>query len=280
MKNIIEPFRIKSVEPIRMTSRKEREKILKKAHYNPFFIHSKDILIDLLTDSGTGAMSSKQWSGIMAGDETYAGSESFYRFERVLKDLTGYHYIIPTHQGRAAEKILFHVAVRHQGADRLVIPNNTHFDTTRANVEWVGAKAVDLPVPEAKKASLIKPFKGNMDLQKLENCINDVGAERIPLIMITITNNSNGGQPVSMANIKGVRKIADKYKIPFFLDAARFAENSYFIQQRENGYKNKSVKKIAQEIFRLSDGCTMSAKKECINIQTKVWICPNESLAV
>lgn len=262
MKTIIEPFKIKTVEPIRMTTRGERKRILKKAHYNPFFIHSKDVLIDLLTDSGTAAMSSRQWSYLLDGDEAYAGSQSFYRFERVLKELTGYHFIIPTHQGRAAEKILFHVAIRQLNSERLVVPNNTHFDTTRANIEFVGARAIDFPVPEAKNPSLKKDFKGNMDLEKLENLIQEVGRERIPLIMMTITNNSYGGQPVSMKNLKGVSHLAKRYKIPFFLDAARFAENAYFIKLRERGYENKSVKEIAKAIFRLSDGCTMSAKKD------------------
>ena len=262
MKTIIEPFKIKVVEPIRMTTRKEREHILEKAHFNPFFIHSKDVIIDLLTDSGTAAMSSKQWGGVMQGDEAYACSESFYHFERVVKELTSYHYIIPTHQGRAAERILFHVAIRNLGAEQAVVPSNTHFDTTRANIEYVGAKAIDLPTEEGKIPSLRKPFKGNMDIEKLENVIQEQGAKKIPLIMITITNNSNGGQPVSMENLKAVRKIADHTQIPFFLDAARFAENAYFIKLREPGYEHKSVKEIAQEMFQLSDGCTMSAKKD------------------
>ncbi len=262
MRTIIEPFKIKVVEPIRMTTREEREKILLAAHYNPFLIHAKDVLIDLLTDSGTAAMSSKQWAGVMDGDESYAGSKSFYRFERVVKELTGFHSIIPTHQGRAAEKILFHIAIRTNGSAQQIIPNNTHFDTTRANIEYVGAKAIDLPIEEGKKPSLRRPFKGNMDLEKLENLIREEGASKIPLIMVTITNNSNGGQPVSMENLKGARDIAHRHKIPFFLDAARFAENAYFIKLREAGYENKSVEAIAQEIFRLADGCTMSAKKD------------------
>jgi len=287
MRTIIEPFKIKTVEPIRMTTREERIKILKKAHYNPFFIHAKDVLIDLLTDSGTGAMSSKQWGRLIDGDESYAGSESFYRFEKVLKELTGYHFIIPTHQGRAAEKILFHIATRHLGSTRQVVPNNTHFDTTRANVEFVGAQAVDLPAPGAKVPSLRRNFKGNMDLTKLENLVKEVGARRIPLIMMTVTNNSYGGQPVSMANLKGVRKISRKYKIPFFLDAARFAENSYFIKLREPGYQHKSVKAIAQEMFRLSDGCTMSAKKDglanmggFLGLNSRAWLQNARSLLI
>ena len=261
-----------------MTTRSERERILKRAHYNAFFIHAKDVMIDLLTDSGTAAMSAEQWGHLMRGDEAYAGSESFFRFEKEAKDLTGYAYIIPTHQGRAAERILFHVAVRHAGTDQAVIPNNIHFDTTRANVEFVGAKAVDLPVAYGLEPRLRKKFKGNMDLLKLENLIQEVGARRIPLIMMTVTNNSNGGQPVSMANLKGVRKIARRHKIPFFLDAARFAENAYFIKTREPGYAGKSVKEIARQMFRLADGCTLSAKKDglvnmggLLGIDDKAW---------
>ncbi|MBI3016848.1 MAG: tryptophanase [Deltaproteobacteria bacterium] len=287
MRTIIEPFKIKVVEPIRMTTREEREKILKDAHYNPFLIHAKDVLIDLLTDSGTAAMSSKQWAGVMEGDESYAGSQSFYRFERVLKELTGFHYIIPTHQGRAAEKILFHIAVRTNGSEQQVIPNNTHFDTTRANIEYVGAKAVDLPCEEGRKPSLRKPFKGNMDLEKLENFIREEGVPKIPLVMVTITNNSNGGQPVSMENLKGVRGITNRYKIPFFLDAARFAENAYFIKLREPGYENKSVEAIAQEIFHLADGCTMSAKKDglanmggFLGLNSRAWAQKARSLLI
>lgn len=262
MKTIIEPFKIKMVEPIRMTTRSERLRILRRAHYNPFYIRSNDILIDFLTDSGTSAMSSTQWGRLMEGDEAYAGSESFFRFEKVVKDLTGYRTILPTHQGRAAEKILFHAAVRFLGSRQPVIPNNTHFDTTRANIEFVGAKAVDLPVSESFHTSLRRPFKGNMDLEKLENLIREVGASHIPLIMMTVTNNSSGGQPVSMKNIRGASRIAHRHKIPFFLDAARFAENAYFIKLREPGYHNKSVEEIAKMMFRLSDGCTMSAKKD------------------
>lgn len=287
MKTIIEPFKIKMIEPIRITSRSERLRILKRARYNPFFIHSRDILIDLLTDSGTNAMSSKQWSRLMEGDEAYAGSESFFRFERTVKELTGYRTILPTHQGRAAEKILFHTAVRFLGSKQPIIPNNTHFDTTRANIEFVGAKAIDLPIAESKHTAMRYPFKGNMDLQRLENLIREVGSERIPLILTTITNNSNGGQPVSMQNIRGTSQIARRHKIPFFLDAARFAENSYFIKLREPSYQNKSVKEIAKKIFRLSDGCLMSAKKDgfgnmggFLGLQNSDWAKKSRSLLI
>lgn len=260
MKTIIEPFRIKSVEPIKFTTREERELILKNAGYNPFLIHAEDVLIDLLTDSGTSAMSAKQWSGIMDGDESYAGARSFYRFEKAVKNLTGFKHIIPTHQGRAAEKILFTIV----GGDGKFIPNNTHFDTTRANVEFSGATAIDLPCKIGRDPDTIADFKGNMDIDALEEFIKKQGAKNIPLIMITVTNNSNGGQPVSMENIKNTKEIAKKYNIPLFIDACRFAENSYFIRKREKGYENKSVLEIAQEMFALADGCTMSAKKDAL----------------
>lgn len=260
MKTIIEPFKIKSVEPIRFTKREEREKILKEAYYNPFFIHADDVLIDLLTDSGTSAMSSKQWSGIMDGDEAYAGSKSYYRFESAVKKITGFKYVIPTHQGRAAEKILFHI----MGGKGKYIPNNSHFDTTRANIEFTGAEAVDLNIDEGKQPSLRYPFKGNIDIKKLEEFINKVGPENIPLGMLTITNNSGGGQPVSMENIRQTKELLSKYGIPFFLDACRFAENAFFIKKREKGYENKSVEEIAKEMFSYADGCTMSAKKDAL----------------
>jgi len=260
MKTIIEPFKIKSVEPIHFTKRADREKILKRAYYNPFLINADDVLIDLLTDSGTSAMSSKQWAGMMDGDEAYAGSKSYFRFENAVKDITGFKYIIPTHQGRAAEKILFHIV----GGKGKYIPNNSHFDTTRANIEFTGAEAVDLNIEEGKNPSLVHPFKGNIDIIALEKFINQVGAENIPLGMLTITNNSGGGQPVSMENIRETKRVLKKYNIPFFLDACRFAENAYFIKMREKGYENKSVKEIAKEIFSYADGCTMSAKKDAL----------------
>lgn len=260
MKTIIEPFRIKSVEPIRFTTRDEREKILVEAGYNPFLIHADDVLIDLLTDSGTSAMSSKQWAGVMDGDESYAGSKSFYRFESAVRKITGDKFIIPTHQGRAAEKILFSIL----GGEGKYIPNNTHFDTTRANIEFTGAEAVDLLNEIGKHPEQRADFKGNMDLDALENFIQEKGVDNIPVVMITITNNSGGGQPVSMQNIRETKEICDKYKIPLFLDACRFAENAYFIKKREEGYQDKSVLEICQEMFSYADGATMSAKKDAL----------------
>ena len=257
-KTIIEPFKIKSVEPIRFTTREEREIILKKAGYNPFMIHADDVLIDLLTDSGTSAMSAKQWAGIMEGDEAYAGSKSFYRFEAAVKKITGMKFIIPTHQGRAAEKILFSIV----GGLGKYFPNNTHFDTTRANIEFTGAEANDFLTEIGKHPEQRADFKGNMDIQKLESFIKDKGAKNIPLCMLTVTNNSGGGQPVSMQNIRETKQICKKYNIPLFLDACRFAENAYFIKKREKGYDKKSVLEIAQEMFSYADGATMSAKKD------------------
>jgi tryptophanase len=255
---IIEPFRIKSVEPIRWTARKQREELLRAAHYNLFLLDADDVLIDLLTDSGTGAMSTHQWAAVMEGDESYAGSKSFERFRRSVQDIFGYKHVIPTHQGRAAERILFNVMCK-QGD---VVPNNTHFDTTRANVEFVGAEALDIPIAEARQPSLKLPFKGNMDVAALEEVIARVGRQRVPLVMLTVTNNSGGGQPVSMENAKAVSAICRKHKIPLYFDACRFAENAYFIKLREKGYESKTPKQIAQEMFTLGDGCTMSAKKD------------------
>jgi tryptophanase len=258
MNTIIEPFKIKSIEPIRFTTREEREQLIKDAYYNAFLLHADDVLIDLLTDSGTTAMSAMQWSGIMNGDEAYAGSRSFYRFEKALKDLTGYTHIIPTHQGRAAEKILFSIV----GGEGKVIPNNTHFDTTRANIEYSGARAVDLPVPEGLKPEVRAPFKGNMDVNALRAMIADVGVANIPVCVLTVTNNSGGGQPVSMQNIREVSAVCREHGIPFMLDVCRFAENSMFIKQREPGYADKSVREIAMEMFSYADGAMMSAKKD------------------
>lgn len=255
---IIEPFKIKSVEPIRFTTKEERVKILRDAGFNPFLVHADDVLIDLLTDSGTSAMSSKQWAGILDGDESYAGSKSFYRFEEAVKKITNKKFIIPTHQGRAAEKILFSIT----GGSGKFIPNNTHFDTTRANVEFSGAEAVDFLNEKGKHPEIRDDFKGNMDVDKLEEFIKKTGRENIPLCMITITNNSGGGQPVSMQNIKDVKSVCSKYNIPLFIDACRFAENAYFIKKREKGYAEKSLLEIAQEIFSYADGATMSAKKD------------------
>lgn len=260
MKTIIEPFRIKMVEPIKMTTREQREEIIRRAGYNLFMIDAEDIIIDLLTDSGTAAMSHDQWSGIMRGDESYAGARSFHRFFDKVQEITGFKHIIPTHQGRAAERILFELIT---GPGKF-IPSNTHFDTTRANIEYQGAEAVDLVIAEGKDPCSIHPFKGNIDLVRLENFIRDKKPKNIPVCMLTITNNSGGGQPVSMDNIRKCKKIVSQYGIPLFLDACRFAENSYFIKFREPGYENKSCKQIAREIFSYADGCTMSAKKDAL----------------
>jgi len=255
---IIEPFRIKSVEPLRWTTREQRERLLRAANYNLFLLASNDVLIDLLTDSGTGAMSTEQWAGIMRGDESYAGSPSFTRFRDSVQNIFGYKHVIPTHQGRAAERILFGVMCKKGD----VVPNNTHFDTTRANVEFVGAEAVDLPCDESRLPESVHPFKGNMNVAALEQLIGRVGRERMPVVMLTVTNNSGGGQPVSMENARAVSALCHKYAIPLYFDACRFAENAYFIKLREAGYADKTPKQIAQEMFALGDGCTMSAKKD------------------
>ncbi len=260
MKTIIEPFRIKMVEPINMTTREQREDIIHKVGYNLFQINAEDIIIDLLTDSGTAAMSHDQWAGMMRGDESYAGARSFHRFFEKVQEITGFKHIIPTHQGRAAERILFELVA----APGKYVPSNTHFDTTRANIEYHGAEAVDLVIAEGKEPQLIHPFKGNIDLTRLENFIREKGAENIPVCMLTITNNSGGGQPVSLENIRQTKEILYRHGIPLFLDACRFAENSYFIKTREPGYQNQSCKEIAQEIFSYADGCTMSAKKDAL----------------
>jgi tyrosine phenol-lyase len=260
MKTIIEPFKIKSIEPIKFTTVEERKAILAAAWYNPFFIPAEDVLIDLLTDSGTSAMSAKQWAGIMEGDESYAGARSYFRFEKTVKELTGMKHIIPTHQGRAAEKILFSIV----GGIGKYIPNNTHFDTTRANVEFSGAVAADFMTEVGRHPEMIADFKGNMDLVALESFIKEKGPENIPLCMITVTNNSGGGQPVSMQNIRETKELVKKYGIPLFLDACRFAENAFFIKKREKGYEHKSPKEIAVEMFSYADGVTMSAKKDAI----------------
>ncbi|MFB3814745.1 MAG: tryptophanase [Terriglobales bacterium] len=258
VRTIIEPFRIKSVEPIRWTTRVQREERLRAAHYNLFLLPADEVLIDLLTDSGTGAMSTFQWAAIMEGDESYAGSRSYDHFRDSIQDIFGYRHVIPTHQGRAAERILFGVACKKGD----VVPSNTHFDTTRANIEYVGAEAVDLPIPEGRQPALKHPFKGNIDVAALEELIQRVGRERVPLVMLTITNNSGGGQPVSMENARAASSVCRRYGIPLYFDACRFAENSYFIKLREAGYADKTPKEIAQEMFRLGDGCTMSAKKD------------------
>jgi tryptophanase len=258
MKTTIEPFKIKSVEAIPMTTPEQREQLIKDAYYNTFYLRSDKITIDLLTDSGTTAMSSKQWAAVMDGDEAYAGSTSYYKFEDILKEITGFKYIIPTHQGRAAERILFKVI----GAEDKVFPNNTHFDTTRGNIEFSGATAIDLPTEIGKRPDVIADFKGNMDIKALKELIEKTGKEHIPACFITVTNNTGGGQPVSMQNIRETKELLKKYDIPLYLDCCRFAENCYFIKMREEGYENKTIKEIAQEMFSYADGCTMSAKKD------------------
>ncbi len=270
MKTIIEPFRIKSVEPLRMTSEAERETYLKAANYNLFSLKSDDVLIDLLTDSGTSAMSTKQWAGLQMGDESYAGSPSFYRFEEALRELAPFKHIIPTHQGRAAEKILFSIV----GGEGHVIPNNTHFDTTRANVEASKMQALDLVKKEGLDPELELPFKGDIDLDKLRDLLKTRGKD-VPIVMLTITNNSGGGQPVSMANIKATKAICEEFGKPLFLDACRFAENAYFIKLREAGYQDKTPKEIVQEIFSYADGMTMSAKKDAL-VNMGGWLALND----
>ena len=271
MKTIIEPFKIKSVEPIRFTTKEERIKILKNAGYNPFLIRADDVLIDLLTDSGTSAMSSEQWAGIMRGDESYAGAKSFYAFESAVKKITGDKFIIPTHQGRAAEKILFSVL----GGKGKYFVANTFFDTTRANIEFTGSEAVDLLCEIGKHPEQRAPFKGNMNTEALNNFINKVGSKNIPAVFLTITNNSGGGQPVSMSNIREVKNICKKNSIPLFLDSCRFAENAYFIKMREEEFQSKSVLAICQEMFSYADGSTMSAKKDAL-VNIGGWLSLND----
>jgi len=256
----LEPFRIKVVEPIKMTSRSERVEILKKAKNNLFKVPAEDVFIDLLTDSGTNAMSDKQWSAMMLGDESYAGAKSFYKFEKAVKKILGFPQVLPTHQGRAAEGMLFATLVK---AGQYVT-NNRHFDTTQANIKALGAHPMDLVVPEAEDSSIDLPFKGNMDLEKLEAFIKDIGPENIPVGMLTITNNSAAGQPVSMDNIRSTGEIYQKYDIPFFIDACRFAENAWFIKDRDPNYAESPIQEIVLEMFSYADGCTMSAKKDAI----------------
>ncbi|MFI5402223.1 MAG: tryptophanase [Planctomycetota bacterium] len=259
-RTIIEPFRIKVVQPIRFTTREERVRLLERAHYNPFYLHAGDVLIDLLTDSGTTAMSHEQWAGMMRGDESYAGSESFFRFEAEVKDLTGFRHVIPTHQGRAAERILFSLL----GGRGKTSISNTHFDTTRANVEQSGARYVDCPSPESRSLAEPAPFKGNIDLEALEREIARAGPRNVEVVLVTVTNNSGGGQPVSLANLRAVRGICDRHRILFLLDACRFAENAWFIREREPGQSGRTLRDIAQEMFRLADGCTFSGKKDAL----------------
>jgi tyrosine phenol-lyase len=273
IRTIIEPFRIKSVEPIRATTRAQRQKLIEDAGYNLFLVPSEAILIDLLTDSGTSAMSTEQWAAMMRGDESYAGSPSFTRFRDSVQAIFGFHHVIPTHQGRAAERILFNVMCKKGD----IVPNNTHFDTTRANCEFVGAEAVDIPIPEAKEPAHLHPFKGNMDTRCLAELIERQGPKKIPLVVLTVTNNSGGGQPVSMANVREVKQICKKHGIPLYIDACRFAENAYFIKLREPGYEDKTPREIAREMFSYADGCTMSAKKDGLaNIGG--FLCTNDDI--
>lgn len=271
IKAIIEPFRIKMVEPIKLTTRDEREQLITTAGFNPFRLRAEDVIIDLLTDSGTSAMSSDAWAELMRGDESYAGARSWYRFRDTVKDIFGFEQVIPTHQGRAAEHILFGIMAK----PGCIVPNNTHFDTTRANIEYNGATALDLPCREAADLTTPYPFKGNMDTEALEALVADQ-RDKIPLIMVTVTNNSGGGQPVSMANIREVSRIAHEAGIPFYLDACRFAENAHFIKRREDGYADKPSIEIAREMFGYADGCTMSAKKDAFaNIGG--FLCTNDA---
>lgn len=258
MNTIIEPFRIKTVEPIFFTTREEREVILNQAHHNPFLIDSQQVIIDLLTDSGTSAMSSEQWSGMMRGDESYAGSPSFYRFQTSVQQITGMPHVIPTHQGRASEKILFTCV----GGEGRYVLSNTLFDTTRANVEFSGCTGIDMLCDDGKYPDRIAPFKGNMDIDQLKAFLTQHGAQKVAMVMVTVTNNSGGGQPVSMSNIRRVSECCKHHGVPFFIDACRFAENAYFIKHREPGYQSKRIIDIAREMFSYADGCTMSAKKD------------------
>ncbi len=256
-RTIIEPFRIHSVEPLRMTTRAERQERLTEAGYNLFGLRASDVLVDLLTDSGTGAMSSEQWAGIQRGDESYAGARSWFRFHAAVTELFPFAHILPTHQGRAAEKILFTVV----GGAGKVVPNNAHFDTTRANVEFTGAEAVDLPIPEARTPGVRHPFKGNMDIAALDALLSERASD-VPMVFVTVTNNAGGGQPVSMENIRAVRALCDRHGVPLFIDACRFAENAWFVKSREPGYADATIPDIVREMSGMADGMTMSAKKD------------------
>jgi hypothetical protein len=258
VKTIIEPFRIKMTEPLKIITRDERVKRLAEAHHNVFLLDAEDCALDLLTDSGTGAMSTEQWAAMMLGDESYAGSRSWKRFEAAVHDITGIEHVFPTHQGRAAEGILAECVLKPGD----IVPNNSHFDTTRANVEYRGAVALNLPCPEAFDTAAEAPFKGNMDVAALERCIAEHGVEKIPFGMITVTNNTGGGQPVSMANVRAVKEVLSRHEIPLIIDACRFAENAYFIREREEGYQGLDLLEIAREMFSYADGATMSCKKD------------------
>ena len=274
MKTIIEPFRIKVVEPIRMTTPEQRRGLISEAGYNPFRLRAEHVLIDLLTDSGTGAMSTAQWAGIMEGDESYAGARSFFHFEKAVQDIFGHRHVIPTHQGRASERLLCAAVVK--AGD--VVPGNTHFDTTRANIEATGAEARDLVIAEARDPENEHPFKGNIDVEALDAAIREAGRERVPFVLITVTNNSGGGQPVSMANLRAARAVCDRWGVPLLLDCARFAENAYFIKLREPGFADRTPLAIAREMFSYSDGALMSMKKDAfgniggvISINSDAW---------
>jgi tryptophanase len=275
MKTIIEPFRIKMTEPLKITTREQRAEALERARHNVFLLDAEDCCVDLLTDSGTGAMSTQQWAAMMLGDESYAGSRSWQRFERSVRDITGFEHIFPTHQGRAAEGILAECIVKPGD----VIPNNSHFDTTRANIEYRGGIAVNLPCPEAYQTEVPSPFKGNMDVPGLQQCIAEHGSEKIPFCMITVTNNTGGGQPVSMANLRAVKAVLAEHEIPLIIDACRFAENAFFIHEREDGYQSKSLLEIAQELFALADGATMSCKKDGLANIGGFLVCRNPEWA-
>lgn len=257
---MIEPFRIKMTEPIHLSNQEQRITKLKNAHYNPFLLHADDVIIDFLTDSGTSAMSSAQWAGMITGDESYAGASSWLRMEKEIIDLSGFSHVLPTHQGRAAERILY----GYLGGKGKTFISNTHFDTTRANIEFSGAEAIDIPIAEGTDPAFIHPFKGNMDLERLESIIIEKGARQIGAVILTVTNNSGGGQPVSMANARSVSEICKKHQVLFILDCCRIAENAWFIAHREDGYSGISYREIAQEMFRLADGAVMSAKKDAL----------------